>query len=95
MVNWQDERKPLMTLQEIRGGIRLNGIVSGEAVEILSAKQAGNAVEIVFRKNDGSLSSQILYEKDMAGIQTEDGSLRWQFSGDANASKLAIEAYRI
>jgi SNF2 family DNA or RNA helicase len=84
-----------MTLQEIKAGMRLQGIVLGESVELLSAKSAGNAVEIVFRKNDGSLSSQILYEKDLPGIQCEENSLRWQFTGDADASKLAIEAYRI
>jgi superfamily II DNA or RNA helicase len=84
-----------MTLREIIDGIRLQGIVSGESVEILSAKPVGNAVEIVFRKNDGSLSSQILYEKDLAGIQNESDTLRWQFNGNGDASKLAIEAYRI
>ena len=84
-----------MTLQEIKEGLRLQGIVSGESVETLSVRPAGNAVEIVYRKNDGSLSSQILYEKDLAGISIEDNCLRWQFTGDANASKLAIEAYRI
>jgi SNF2 family DNA or RNA helicase len=84
-----------MTVGEIKDGIRLQGIVSGESVEILSAKPAGNAVEIVFRKNDGSLFSQILYEKDLAGIRSESDTLRWQFDGNADDFKLAIEAYRI
>ncbi|MDR0644765.1 MAG: DUF3883 domain-containing protein [Treponema sp.] len=94
-----------MTLLEIKDGklapaidggkVRLLGLVSGESVEIVSSKPAGKAVEIIFRKNDGSLSSQILYEKDLSGIQVEDNTLRWQFTGDADASKLAIEAYRI
>jgi len=84
-----------MTLPDIKEGLRLQGIVPGESVEILSAKSAGNAVEIIFRKNDGSLSSQILYEKDLTGIRNEGDTLRWQFTGNAEASKLAIEAYRI
>jgi hypothetical protein len=45
-------------------------------VEIVSSKPAGKAVEIIFRKNDGSLSSQILYEKDLPGIQVVDNTLR-------------------
>jgi superfamily II DNA or RNA helicase len=84
-----------MTLPEIKEGLRLQGIVPGESVEILSAKSAGNAVEIIFRKNDGTLSSQILYEKDSSGIRNEGDTLRWQFTGNAETSKLAIEAYRI
>jgi SNF2 family DNA or RNA helicase len=84
-----------LTFTEITEGIRLAGIVPGESVEILSAKPAGNALEIIFRKNDGALSSQILYEKDLPKIQSEKDTLRWKFSGNADASKLAIEAYRI
>jgi superfamily II DNA or RNA helicase len=84
-----------LTFTEITEGIRLTGIIPGEPVEILSAKPVGNAVEIVFRKNDGSLSSRILYEKDLAGIRSENNSLRWQFNSNADDSKLAIEAYRI
>jgi superfamily II DNA or RNA helicase len=80
---------------EIKGGIRLLGVVPGESVEIISSKPAGNAVEIIFRKNDGSILPQLIYEKDLSGIHVEDDTLRWQFTGDADASKLAIEAYRI
>ncbi|MDR1901681.1 MAG: DEAD/DEAH box helicase, partial [Treponema sp.] len=84
-----------MTLAAIRPGLRLHGIVSGEAVEIVAAMPAGTAIEIIYRLDNGSISSQVLYEKDLTGLKSEDDGLRWQFTGDAYTSKLAIEAYRI
>jgi Fe2+ transport system protein FeoA len=65
-----------MTIIEIKDGIRLLGVVPGESVEIISSRPAGNAVEIIYRKNDGTIFPQIIYEKDLTSIQVEDNTLR-------------------
>jgi hypothetical protein len=57
-----------LTFTEITEGIRLTGIVPGELVEILSAIPAGNAVEIIFRKNDGALSEEAQSYNQLAAV---------------------------
>jgi superfamily II DNA or RNA helicase len=54
-----------------------------------------DAVELVYRKNDGSLGEQILYAEAVAGLSFETKELPWLFDADAAQVRLASEAYRI
>lgn len=85
-----------MQLNEIKVADRIRGIISGEVIQIISVLPFGDdAVELVYRKNDGSLGQQLLYADALDGIAPESCELPWQFDADANQVRLASEAYRI
>ena len=48
-----------MQLDEIKAGLRINGVVPGEVIEVISAIPFGHdAVELIYRRHDGSLGQQ-------------------------------------
>jgi superfamily II DNA or RNA helicase len=85
-VNWQD----------ITASIRLKGVLPHETVQVVSAQPLGEeAVELVYRRADGSLDQQLLYADALAALSPETDELPWVFDADAARVRLASEAYRI
>jgi superfamily II DNA or RNA helicase len=85
-----------MNATEIKPGDRLKGLIPGELVHIITTQVIGDdALEAVFRKNDGSLGQQIVYADVLATLSPETDDLPWQFDADAAQVRLASEAYRI
>ncbi len=86
----------MMQLHEIKIGDRIRGIVSGEVIQVISAQPFGDDVlDLVYRRNDGSLGQQLLYANALDGVSVETNELPWQFDANAKQVRLASEAYRI
>ncbi|MDR2742432.1 MAG: hypothetical protein LBB98_09815, partial [Treponema sp.] len=85
-----------MILQDIKQGDRLKGLIPNETVQIVSIQPFGeDAIELIYRKNDGSLGQQVLYANDLSTVSPDTGELLWQFDADAAQVRLVSEAYRI
>ena len=86
----------MSSFQAIKIGDRIKGLIPGESVQIITTQPIGDdAVEIVFRKNDGSMGNQLLYADGLAALSTETDALPWKFDADATQVRLVSEAYRI
>jgi hypothetical protein len=85
-----------MNLHDMKPGDRLEGFIPHESVQIISSQPYGDdAVELVYRKKDGSLGQQIIYAADSDKISVETSDLLWKFDADAAQVRLVSEAYRI
>ncbi|MDR1785944.1 MAG: DEAD/DEAH box helicase, partial [Spirochaetaceae bacterium] len=85
-----------INLDDIKTGARLKGILPGETIQVVSAQPFGEeAIDLVYRKNDGSLGQQLLYADALSSISIEVDELPWKFDADAAQTRLASEAYRI
>jgi hypothetical protein len=71
-----------MNLHDMKPGDRLEGFIPHESVQIISSQPYGDdAVELVYRKKDGSLGQQIIYAAD-----SDKSGLNWQTAPDFNCS---------
>ncbi|MEV6358490.1 DEAD/DEAH box helicase [Streptomyces hydrogenans] len=84
-----------MLLEELKPGLRIDGLVPAEVVTLIAAQPHGrDAVELTFKTAAGALDQRVVFRKD-------EGRLSIAISGgrafDANARdfKLAAEAQRI
>lgn len=85
-----------MKLGDIKQGERISGIVANELVHVVAVHPFGeDAIELIYRKNDGSLGQQLLYADAIDNISVASNQLQWQFDANANQFRLASEAYRI
>ncbi|MCL1994399.1 MAG: DUF3883 domain-containing protein [Spirochaetes bacterium] len=85
-----------MNFHIIKQGDRLNGLIPGQSVQIVTTQPINeDAIEVFFRKNDGSIGNQLLYSDDLAGLSIETQRLPWKFDANAAKVKFACEAYRI
>lgn len=54
-----------MLLRDIKQGLRLSGIVTGELISVVNVQPFGeDAIELIYRKNDGTLGQQLFYYKN-------------------------------
>ena len=84
-----------MKLEDIRPNARLAGIRPGRAVDILAVTKHGeNAVEVVFRDENGRADQVVLYRKDEDRVEAYLDEGR-PFDADARDFRLAAEAQRI
>ncbi|MHB9291031.1 putative RNA polymerase-associated protein RapA [Hollandina sp. SP2] len=85
-----------MNFQDIKPSVRLKGALPHETVQVVSAQPLGeDAVDLVYRKDDGSLGQMLLYAEALAALSLETEELPWLFDADAAQVRLASEAYRI
>ena len=83
-------------LEDITVGANIVGLAGGTPVTVVAVKWYGSAVlDVTFKNDKGQLGSQLLYREDEARLDVVDGSLPWSFDADADAMRLASEAYRI
>lgn len=83
-------------LEEMTVGSNLVGIAGTEPVNVISVKWYGTAaIEITYRDSKGQLGDRVVYREDEPCIELLTKSLPWSFDADADAMRLASEAYRI
>ncbi|BAD59296.1 helicase-related protein [Nocardia farcinica] len=84
-----------MLLEELKAGLRIEGIIPAEVVTVIAAQWHGtNTLELTYRRSTGALGQQVLFRKDQDGLATASTGSR-AFDADATDFKLAAEAQRI
>lgn len=84
-----------MLLEELKQGIRIEGVVPGESVTLLAVGWHGrDAVELTFKTSSGELRQQVVFRDRQASLRLAVAGSR-AFSADAHDFKLAAEAQRI
>lgn len=83
-------------LEELSNGSIVEGLLSGEAVTVVSTKWYGSSsMEVFYKTNRGSTGSQILYREDEPSLTVLEKSLPWSFDVGGDKLRLVSEAYRI
>lgn len=86
----------MANLEEMTVGSNLIGLAGNTPVNVISVKWYGSAaIEITYTDGKGQLANQIVYREDEARISLLEKSLPWSFDANADAMRLASEAYRI
>lgn len=85
-----------MKLEDIANGSKINGLVSGKTVTIITVEWHGkDAVEVIYKDDRGNLSSEMLYRDSESDLSLAISTLSWSFEADADMMRLVSEAYRI
>ncbi len=83
-------------LEDLQRGAQIRGILPQQIVTLIDVQQHGTtAVEVIFRRADGQLGSQLVYRHDEQMLEIVVGERRWAFNADGNLLRLVSEAYRI
>ncbi len=86
----------MATLEELRPGVRVRGILPEQVVSIVDSTWHGmSAVEITYKRVDGQTGNQLLFRGDEAGLEISEATQKWSFSADGSTFRLAAEAFRI
>jgi superfamily II DNA or RNA helicase len=84
-----------MRLEDIVQGVRLEGVVPGEPVEVLGLRGTGpDAVSLTFARPNGELKQVIIYRADEARLSVAAAQSR-PFDAPAQDFRLVAEAQRI
>ncbi|MCX8559260.1 helicase-related protein, partial [Mycolicibacterium mucogenicum] len=84
-----------MLLEELKSGLRIEGLIPAEVVTVLAAQQHGTeAVELTYRTNNGTLGQQVVFRKDQDQLRVAATGSR-PFDASASDYKLVAEAQRI
>jgi len=83
----------MIRLEDLRPGMRVRDLLSGQVKEVLTATHYENEATVVFKDNSGNFEERLLDRSDERNF--ERVSDLWSFDGDANLFKLVSEAYRI
>ena len=85
-----------MKLEDIKPGGRVEGVIPGAPVEVLSVGWIGKqAVNIFYRGADGNVGETTKYREDEAGLVSQAAGRRWSFDADGALLRLVTEANRI
>jgi superfamily II DNA or RNA helicase len=85
----------MSAFDELAAQQRLDGIIPGEPIEVISVVRHGDdAAEIVYRSSDGTLSSRVVNRSEAEDIRIAEKATR-PFEADATSFKLVAEAQRI
>ena len=86
----------MTTIDDIRPGGLIRGVVPGHSVQVVSVAWIGNqAVNLVYRQPDGGITETTLYRDDEVRLSIEARGRNWSFDGDGNLLRLVTEANRI
>ncbi len=84
----------MAALEDIHKGARVHGIVSSQAVQILSMEWVGGlAISVVYRDHKGDTNTATLYREDEPRLEIQ--SPTQPFDGDGALFRLVTEANRI
>lgn len=85
-----------MYLRDIKQGIRIRGLYTGEDVSVISTVPFDSgAMTVIYQKADGSLGQRLVYSADAEGMSNVSEQERFDFSADPEIFKLVAEAQRI
>jgi SNF2 family DNA or RNA helicase len=82
-------------LAELKAGQALRGLESELICTAIAVSNIGDAVQVVFRRPDGTLGERLLLQGDESLIELATSERPLAFDGDAAAFQLACEAKRI
>ncbi len=86
----------MATLDELRPGVHVKGLLPGKLVTLIEVKRYGAAVvEVTYRDASGLTGSMLLYQDDAARLEIALDELPWSFDADGALFRLVSEAYRI
>ncbi|SNQ51023.1 Helicase [Frankia canadensis] len=84
-----------MLLEELKPGLRVDGLIPAEVVTVIYAQWHGaSALELTYKRSDGALGQQVVFRRDEAGLSVARVGGR-AFDASAPDFKLAAEAQRI
>jgi superfamily II DNA or RNA helicase len=87
--------RPTVLLEELKPGLRINGLIPAEVVTVIAAQAHGaDTVELTFKTAAGHLDQQVVFRKDQDKLSVAQTGSR-AFSASATDFKLVAEAQRI
>jgi len=86
----------MTTLDEIKSGAAIGGIVPGHVVQVISVDWIGNqAVNVVYRNPESGIAETTLYRDDEHRLTLDTSGRPWSFDADGAMLRLVTEANRI
>lgn len=86
----------MATLEELRPGIHVKGLLPGKLVTLIEVKPYGTTVvEVTYKDASGLPGTMLLYQQDAARLEIASQELPWSFDADGTLFRLVSEAYRI
>ncbi len=86
----------MTTLEDIKNGASVRGIVPGQPVEVVSVEWIGDqAINLVYRVQGIGVAETTLYRDDQARIEIDARGRAWSFDADGDLLRLVTEANRI
>ena len=83
-------------LEDLKPGAQVEGIVRHQVATIVDATWYGaDSVEIIYKRNGGSVENRLLYRSDEASLTIVSNGRAFEFSGDGSRYRLVAEAQRI
>jgi superfamily II DNA or RNA helicase len=83
-------------LEGIKNGALVAGVVPNQTIEVVSVEWIGDqAINLVYRVSDGSVSETTLYRDDEHRIVVKQRGRAWSFDADGGLLRLVTEANRI
>lgn len=65
-------------LEDIKNGASVRGVVSAQAVQIVSVDWIGDqAINVVFRDHNGTVAETVLYRDDEHRLEVEQSGRPW------------------
>ncbi|MCC4306231.1 helicase-related protein [Rhodococcus sp. 3-2] len=84
-----------MQLEELKPGLRLNGLIPAEVVTVIAVQwHGGDALELTYKTTVGGLGQQVIFRKNEAQLDIAQTGSR-PFDAPASDFKLVAEAQRI
>ena len=96
-VCWRGDGECRMTtLEDIKNGASVRGIVPGQPVEVVSVEWIGDqAINLVYRVQGVGVAETTLYRDDQVRIEIDVRWRVWSFDADGDLLRLVTEANRI
>ncbi len=86
----------MIKLSDITRGTRVKGIEPDQTVQVIDVIHSGaDAATVTYRTTDNRLGERTLFIEDQENLEVAQEEISWDFTGDPDAFKLAVEAYRI
>lgn len=85
----------IVDVSALKPGMRVEGILPTEVVEIVRVTPAGDAANVVYQRLDGCFDSVMLLPDDLAHVLPVTGKSGRQYNADPDSFLLAAEALRI
>lgn len=86
----------MATLEDIKNGVSVRGIVPGQPVEVVSVEWIGDqAINLVYRIQGTGVAETTLYRDDQVRIEIDARGRAWSFDADGDLLRLVTEANRI
>lgn len=84
-----------MQLEELKPGLRIDGLIPAEVITVIAAQWHGtNALELTYKNGAGALGQQVVFRKDQDNLSVAASGSR-AFDATASDFKLVAEAQRI